>query len=59
MQYQPGSEKIAMTNTAYTPVTQPLSLAHDPQIQRTRKIFIIILGVGLVSISSFFLFTIQ
>jgi hypothetical protein len=54
MQYKPETEKAAMINTAYIPVIQPLSPSQDPQIQRIRKIFMIILGVLLVSICFFF-----
>jgi len=54
MQYKPETEKVAMTGTAYIPVPQPLSLAEDHQVQRTRKILMIILGVLLVSFCTFF-----
>ena len=49
MQYNPESEKVAMMGSSYTPVPKPLSRAEDPQIQRTRKMFMIIVGVCLVS----------
>jgi hypothetical protein len=49
MQHQPETEKVAMTNTSYMVVRKPLSLAEDHEVQRTRKILIIILGVCLVS----------
>ncbi|CAF0997331.1 unnamed protein product [Rotaria sordida] len=47
MQYEQGSEKVDMINTPYIPVSRPLLLNEDPEIRRTRKILIIILGVCL------------
>ncbi|CAF3771104.1 unnamed protein product [Rotaria sp. Silwood1] len=44
MQYKQGSEKVDMINTSYIPVSRPLSLTEDPEIQRTRKILLIILS---------------
>jgi len=49
MQYKPEAEKVAMMGGPYTPGVQPVSLAEDPQVQRTRKVLMIILGVCLVS----------
>jgi hypothetical protein len=53
MQYKSETEKVAPMVTSYIPVSQGMAPANDPQIQRTRKILIIILGVCLVS--AFFL----
>ena len=50
MQYKSETEKVAPMATQYIPVSQALPLANDPQIQRTRKILIILLGVCLVSV---------
>ncbi len=50
MQYKPESEKVPVMGVSYTPVTNRLSPAEDPQIRHTRKILLIILGVCLVSI---------
>lgn len=50
MQYDPGSEKVAVTSIGYLPITQQLHVTEDPQIRRTRKRFLIILGVLLVRI---------
>ncbi len=55
MQYKPETEKVAMMGNSYMPVLRPISLAEDHEVQRTRKIFMIIMGVFLVS----FLFTIE
>jgi hypothetical protein len=49
MQYKQETEKVAMMNSSYMTVTKPLSLTEDREVQRTRKILIIILGVCLVS----------
>ncbi|CAF1418733.1 unnamed protein product [Rotaria sp. Silwood1] len=47
MQYKQESEKVGMINTFWMPVSKPISPAEDPEIQRTRKILLIILGVCL------------
>jgi hypothetical protein len=47
MEYKSETAYAPTVATAYTPVPQP---ANDQQIQRTRKILIIILGVLLVSV---------
>jgi hypothetical protein len=49
MQYNQETEKVAMMNSSYMTVPKPLSLTEDHEVQRTRKILIIILGVFLVS----------
>ncbi len=49
MQYKSETEKVAPITASYIPVSQGISPANDPQIQRTRKILIIFLGVCLVS----------
>ncbi len=51
MQYKSEVEKVAPMTTSYIPVSQGISSADDPQIQRTRKILIIFLSVFLVSFS--------
>jgi hypothetical protein len=56
MQYKPETEKVAMVAGPYQPVVRPLSLAEDREVQRTRKIFMIILGVCLVSFFKKYLF---
>ena len=50
MQYKSETEKLAPPTAYYIPVSQALSPANDPQIQRTRKILIILLAISLVSI---------
>ncbi|CAF1181142.1 unnamed protein product [Rotaria sordida] len=54
MQYKQGSETVDMINTPYILVSRPLSSNEDPEVQRTRKIFLIILGVcfGLIVAST-------
>ncbi|CAM2726260.1 unnamed protein product [Rotaria socialis] len=47
MQYAQGSEKVVLTTSPYMPVSQPLSLNEDPEIRRTRKVLLIIVGVCL------------
>jgi hypothetical protein len=54
MQYKPEAEKVAMMGAPYTLGVQSVPLADDPQVQRTRKIFMIIVGVCLVSFRLFF-----
>ena len=44
------SEKVAMMPPPYTTVARVLSPTDDPQMQRIRKILMIIHGVGLVSV---------
>jgi hypothetical protein len=53
MQYKSESEKVAPTSALYIPVSQAIPSAKDPQIQRTRKILVILLGVCLVSVLFF------
>jgi hypothetical protein len=55
MQYKQETEKVATMDRSYMVVPKPLSLAEDREVQRTRKILVIILGVCLVS---FFLISI-
>ena len=50
MTYKPESEKVEMMPPPYATVARVSSPADDPQIQRTRKILMIILGVCLVSV---------
>jgi hypothetical protein len=50
MQYKQETEKVAMMDSSYMAVPKPLSLVEDREVQRTRKILIIILGVCLVSV---------
>ncbi|CAF3127617.1 unnamed protein product [Rotaria socialis] len=47
MQYEQGSEKVVPMASPYKSVSQPLSLAEDFEIRRTRKILLIMLGVCL------------
>ncbi|CAF1405366.1 unnamed protein product [Rotaria sordida] len=47
MQYEPGTDKVAMMDTPYVPTTRPLALAEDPQVQRPRKVLLIMLGICL------------
>jgi len=49
MQYKPETDKVAMMAIPYTPVIQSISPIDDPQIQRTRRILSIILGICLVN----------
>ena len=49
MQYKAENEKVLMMSPLYTPRVNRMSFKDDPQIQRTRKTLIIILGVCLVS----------
>ncbi len=49
MQYKPETEKVAMMASPYIPVVRPLPLTEDREVQRTRKILMIIVGVFLVS----------
>jgi hypothetical protein len=49
MQYNQETEKVAMMDSSYMTVPKPLLLTEDREVQRTRKILIIILGVCLVS----------
>ena len=46
---EPGNEKAATTGGGYMPVPRLSNMADEPQIKRTRKILVIILGVCLVS----------
>jgi hypothetical protein len=50
MQYKSETEHAPTMATPYTYVPQLRSPANDQQIQRTRKILIIILSVLLVSV---------
>ncbi|CAF4750166.1 unnamed protein product [Rotaria sp. Silwood1] len=45
MQFEERTEKVLITDGPDLPALQSLSLTEDPQIQRTRKILLIILGV--------------
>ncbi len=49
MQYQPETEKVFMMNNPCTPAFRPVPLTEDHEVQRTRKILMIILTVLLVS----------
>ncbi len=50
MQYKQEIEKVTMMDSSYMAVPKSLSLAEDREVQRTRKILIIILGVCVVSV---------
>ncbi|CAF4792577.1 unnamed protein product, partial [Rotaria socialis] len=47
MHYAQGNEKLVLTANPYTPISQPMPLTEDPEIRRTRKIVLIIVGVCL------------
>ncbi|UJR07532.1 hypothetical protein I4U23_011820 [Adineta vaga] len=47
MQYKPETEKVAMMDPSDPVTIRPLSLKYNVEIQRTRKILLIILGVCL------------
>ncbi|CAF4167236.1 unnamed protein product, partial [Rotaria sordida] len=47
MKYEPGSEKVVMIGNTYFQATKSLTLTEDPEIQRPRKILLIILGIFL------------
>ena len=49
MQYKPDTEKMIMMNNPNMLAQRPLSLDEDRNVQHTRKILIIILGVLVVS----------
>jgi hypothetical protein len=49
MQYKPENEKMVMMDGPYIAAPRPLLLTEDHQVQRTRKVLLIILGVLLVS----------
>jgi hypothetical protein len=49
MQYKPDTERIVMINNPNMPAQRPLSLDEDRNVQHTRKILLIILGVLVVS----------
>ncbi|CAF1095365.1 unnamed protein product [Adineta steineri] len=46
---------MVVTNNPVTPTTKPLALVKDPQLQRSRKILLIMLGIslGLSLVNSF------
>jgi hypothetical protein len=50
MQNTSETEKETMMATSYTSVPQLRSLADDPEIRRTRKNLLIILGILIVSV---------
>ncbi len=49
MQNEPATEQAAMMSIPYTPSPKPLSLTTDPEVQRTRKILMILIGASFVS----------
>jgi hypothetical protein len=49
MQYKPENEKMVIMDGRYIAAPRPLLLTEDYQVQRTRKVLLIILGVCLVS----------
>jgi hypothetical protein len=49
MQYKADTEKMIMVNNPNMPAQRPLSLDEDRNVQHTRKILLIILGVLVVS----------
>lgn len=54
MQHQQTDEKLYVINIPYITFLRHLPIAEDPEIRRTRKVFFIIVGVFLVSVSVFF-----
>lgn len=54
MQYKAEGEKAAMVPNLDTYVSRALSMAEDPQIRRTRKTLLIILGIFFVSALLFY-----
>jgi hypothetical protein len=49
MQHEPETEQKAMMGIPYTLTPKPLSLTKNPQVQKTRKILMILIGASLVS----------
>jgi hypothetical protein len=49
MQYEPGSEAVAIMDGTGIPVAKSLSPADIPEVKRTRKILLMILIICLVS----------
>jgi len=49
MQYKPENKNMVMMNGPYNDAPRPLFSTEIHQVQRTRKVLIIILGVLLVS----------
>ncbi len=49
MQHKPENEKMVMMTGPYMAAPRPLLLTEEHQVQRTRKVLLIILGVCLVS----------
>ncbi|CAF0872362.1 unnamed protein product [Rotaria sordida] len=47
MQYEQGSEKVNIVGAHNTLIAKPLPMNQDPEVQRTRRIFLIVLGVCL------------
>ncbi|CAF0803910.1 unnamed protein product [Rotaria sordida] len=47
MQYEQGSEKVNIVGAHNTLVAKPLPMNQDPEVQRTRRILLIVLGVCL------------
>ncbi len=54
MQYEPGTEKVAMMSGPNNPISRPLTVTENPQLQRSRKILLVMLGICLVSFYYFF-----
>ncbi|CAF1509654.1 unnamed protein product, partial [Adineta steineri] len=55
MQHELGTENVVMMNNSDVSTTRPLELVKDPQLQRSRKILLIILSIclGLCLIGTF------
>lgn len=49
MEYKSETENVVAIDSAYMSDTKALPLADDPEIQRIRKTFIIVLSILLVS----------
>lgn len=50
MKYEQASQTVAVTSIDYVPIWKQREVTQDPEIQRIRKILLIILGVLFVSV---------
>ncbi|CAF3671991.1 unnamed protein product [Adineta steineri] len=55
MQHELGTENVVMMNNSDVPTTKPLELVKDPQLQRSRKILLIMIGIyfGICLVGTF------
>ncbi|CAF0805396.1 unnamed protein product [Adineta steineri] len=49
MQHKRGPENMVIMNDHYTLTTKPLAQVNDPQVQRSRRVLLIMLGICLNS----------